>query len=105
MSIRQLTSVGTDGLVQEVISYLEFRLAEAQGKNPKADYTEQERKIKILKAYRMDHLEILEENRIMDKKYLKIANKYDLVFKMHHDLAQENKRLSEENNNLKESIL
>ena len=90
--------------ISGVIANLENKLLKAKEKNPYVDYSEQEGILAILKDYQMYCMELEEENRIMDKKHLKMANKYDYIFNLHHKLAQEHKKLEKEIELLKESI-
>ena len=85
-----------------VIANLENKLQFAIRKSPNLDFKEQKFIIEVLKDYLYYSLESIEENRIMDKKYLKMANKVDYLQKHYHELAQENKKLKAENDYLHE---
>ena len=85
-----------------VIANLETKLDTAKSKNPTLDYKEQEFIISVLKDYFYHSMETIEENRIMDKKYLKMANKVDFLKAKMHELSQEYKKLKAENDYLNE---
>ena len=87
-----------------VIANLENKLLKAKDKNPNLDLSEQEGILAILRDYHIYCMEVEEENRITDKKYIKMANRYDYIFNLQHELAQENKKLEKEIKILKESI-
>ena len=89
----------------QVLANLEEKLRIAISNNPKKDFKEQELIISVFRDLYFNWLEVVEENRIMDKKYLKMANKVDFLKLQMHDLAQENKKLLKENDNLKNNIL
>lgn len=76
-----------------VISNLENKLHIAIRNNPKKDFTEQKAILSVLRNYRNFCLECAEENRIMDKKYIGLANKYTLVFDNMTELSKENNKL------------
>ena len=90
--------------VTAVIANLELKLKIAKDKNPKKGFKEQEWILAVLKDYNLFCMETIEENKIMDKKYLREANKVDYLQGKMHDLAQENKKLQKENDNLKNNI-
>lgn len=87
-----------------VIANLENKLIKAEAKNPSLDLSEQKAILAIIKDYHSHHMETQEENGIANKNLIKMSNKYDYMFNLHHELAQENKKLEKENKILKESI-
>ena len=90
--------------ITTVIANLEGKLYDAKQLNPYKDFEEQEKILAVLKDYHFSHMELEEENRIMDKKYLSLGNKFDFLRAEYHRQSQELKAIIKENETLKENI-
>ena len=87
-----------------VIANLENKLWAAQAKHPDKSFKEQEWIVSALKDYHFYCMELSEENRIMDKKYIAISNKCFNLEQILKDTLNDLKKLRAENEQLKTNI-
>jgi len=87
-----------------VIANLENKLIAAKEKFPDKDLKEQEGILAILKDYHISHMEFEEANRIVDKKFVEVSNKYNSILSKHRELQKEFEAIKKENEELKQNI-
>ena len=91
--------------MENLISGMEIMLNDAKYQNLNKNYLEQEKRIKTLRNFQFEFLEMSEQVRISEKVYKKelIENeKYKIAFE---DLSKKNESLEIELNNLKKDII
>lgn len=98
-------NIQTNAEMENLISGMEIMLNDAKYQNLNKNYLEQEKRIKTLRNFQFEFLEMSEQVRISEKVYKKelIENeKYKIAFE---DLSKKNESLEIELNNLKKDII
>ena len=98
-------NIQTNAEMENLISGMEIMLNDAKYQNPNKNYLEQEKRIKTLRNFQFEFLEMSEQVRISEKVYKKglIENeKYKIAFE---DLSKKNESLEIELTNLKKDII
>lgn len=97
MTDKFLLQISKNIELEWAITSLEIVLNDAKSKNPKQDYSEQEKKIKIFKEFREMFLELIEENRVVRKMFDDLNYNYVITCEI-------NKKMDKELENLKKNI-
>lgn len=97
MTDKFLLQISKNIELEWAITSMEIVLNDAKLKNPKQDYSEQEKKIKIFKEFREMFLELIEENRVIKKMFDDLNYKYVITCEI-------NKKMDKELENLKKNI-
>jgi len=103
MNIQKMTYILQDDAVVEVIAYMELRLSQAKKSHPQNDYSDQERKVALLREYRHSSLEVMQECRVMTRKYEESVLKRDVLFKLSRENLDELKSARKEIEILKQN--
>lgn len=97
MNDKFLLQISKNIELEWAITSMEIVLNDAKIKNPKQDFSEQEKKIKIFKEFREMFLELIEENRVVRKMFDDLNYNYVLT-------SEINKKIQLELEQLKKNI-
>lgn len=96
--------VASNMAMKDVIIDFENRIGQFKKKDPKFDDTKQKAILAILRGYYKETLEIQEELRIIDQRYVKMAEKANYYKSRLEENIKELNELKKENEQLKQNI-
>ena len=92
-----LTTLSSHWKMEHELDEMELMLVTLKVKNPKADYSEQTKRIETLRSFQKAFLEIYEENKVLERRYT-------MAFTKSVYLTDEVNKLRIENIQLKSNI-
>ena len=101
--MRNMKQVAEDCEMGWVVQNLEIKLDKAKEKNPNLDFKEQETIVKILRQYRENNLQLIQDYRSVKKLQQEEIHKNFLQLQELGKLKKEVARLTTENNNFREN--
>lgn len=93
MNKQDLEQIQTNLELEWVCGVQEEMLSEAKKKAPEKDYSDPEKRIKILRKFQYKFLEAIEERRIMEKRYTEAFHKSIVLTDELLKLKKENEML------------
>jgi hypothetical protein len=89
MDVNFLKKVETNLRLEWACNYSEIQLMEAQKKSPERDYSEIEMRNKVFREFQFTFLETVEENRLMERKYVQAIGQNAILIELIEKLKKE----------------